>query len=260
MLKSLSHFKLSAYSDVLDRRLADNRTPDMLHAKRHAQPEDPQKQSAESAALHKHQQSKTKLDRLHSPTKSKAPAASPPKSPDETTPSLARRAPPVEQVPSRSTKRRNAAERADASRGATREERTPPGWSDKGENERSRLSSPARQASPALVVGGRELFFDSSSESFELFDLNHTESRSRPRRSQVAKTQRQPLRGQSPRPEASATSIDASEGAVAKEEKKFPMPVTVPGRRLESAKRTGCKVQIPQVYMARQLEGIVVAI
>ena len=38
------------------------------------------------------------------------------------------------------------------------------------------------------------------------------------------------------------------------------MTVTVPGRRQEIAKRTGRKVQIPQVYKARQLAGRVKAI
>ena len=75
------------------------------------------------------------------------------------TPALARRARLVEQVPSRSTQRRKAAERADASRCATREERTPPDWSDDGETERHRLSSSARKASSAVVVGCRELLF-----------------------------------------------------------------------------------------------------
>ena len=38
------------------------------------------------------------------------------------------------------------------------------------------------------------------------------------------------------------------------------MMVTVPGRRQEIAKRTGRKVQIPQVYKARELAGRVDAI
>ena len=80
---------------------------------------------------------------------------------EATTPALARLTPPIEQVPSRNTQRRKAAERADALRGATREKRTPPDWIDEGETDRFRLSSPARQASPAVVVCDRELLFDS---------------------------------------------------------------------------------------------------
>ena len=38
------------------------------------------------------------------------------------------------------------------------------------------------------------------------------------------------------------------------------MTVTVPGRRQVIAKRTGRKVQLPQVYKARQLAGRVDAI
>ena len=103
-------FEQSAYSDVLDRGLADIRMPVIPNAERHAQAEAPHKQSAESAAKHKHQHSKTKRARRHSPTKSKALAASPPKSPEPTTPAPARRTPPAEQVPSRNTQRRKAAD------------------------------------------------------------------------------------------------------------------------------------------------------
>ena len=257
-------FEQSAYSDVLDRGLADIRTPVMPHAKRHAHPEAPRKQPAESAAKHKHQHSKTKRARRHSLTKSKVSAVSLPKSPEATTPAPARCTPPAEQVPSRSTQRRKATERADASRRATSEERTPPDWSDEGETERSRPSSPVHQASPVAVVGGRELLFDSSSESSELSDVNPTASRSRPRRSHAAshtRERRQPTRGQSPRPEDSATSTAEPEGVAAKEdEEELPMTVTVPGRRQEIAKRTCRKVQIPLVYKARQLVGRVNAI
>ena len=240
-------FEQSAYSDVLDRKLADICTPVMPHAERHVQPEARRKKSEDSAAKHKYQHSKTTRARRNSPTKSKAPAASPPKSPEAPTPAPARRTPLIEQVPSRSTQRRKAAERASASRGATREERTPPDWRDEGETERPRLSSFAHQAFPAVVVGGRELLFDSLSESSELSDVNFTASRSRPRRSHAAKEQRQPFRGHSPRFKASATSIAAPEGAAAEEEEELPMTITVPGRRQEIAKRTGRKVQIPQV-------------
>ena len=74
-------FEQSVNSDVLDREPADIRTPVMPHAERHAQPEASHKQSSKSAAKHKHQHSKTKRARRHSPTKSKAPAASLPKTP-----------------------------------------------------------------------------------------------------------------------------------------------------------------------------------
>ena len=158
-------------------------------------------------------------------------------------------------MPSRNTQRRKAAVRANASRRATREERTPPDWSGEGETERPRLSSPARQASPAVVVGGRELLFDSSGDSSVLRDVNPTTSHNRPHRSHAAKEQRQPLRDHSPRPEASATSIAAPEEAAAEEEEELSMKVMVPGRRQEIAKRTGRKVQIPQVYKARQFDG-----
>ena len=171
----------------------------------HAQPKAIRKQSAESAAKHKHQHSKTKRTRRHSPTKSKALATSPPKSPEATTLAPTLRTPSIEQVPSRSTQRRKAAERADASCRATREERTLPDWSDEGKTERPRLSAPARQSSPAVVVGGRELLFDSSRELSELSDVNPTASRSRPRLSHAVNEQRQPLRGHCPRSEASAT-------------------------------------------------------
>ena len=110
-----TNFKQSAYSNVLDRGRANIRTPVMPHAERHAQPEASHKQSPESTAKHKHQHSKTKRVCRHSPTKSKAPTASQPKSPEATTPPPARCTPPAEQVPSRSTHRRKAAERADAS-------------------------------------------------------------------------------------------------------------------------------------------------
>ena len=148
-------FEQSAYSEVLDLGLANIFTPVIPHAERHAQPEAPHKQPAESAAKHKHQHSKTKQARRHSPTKSKVLAASPPKSLEATTPAPARRTPPAEQAPSRNTQRRKATERADASRRATREERTPPDWSDEGETERLRPSSSVHPASPASVVGGR---------------------------------------------------------------------------------------------------------
>ena len=118
-----------------------------------------------------------------------------------------------------------------------------------------------RQASPVVVVGGRKLRFDSLSESSEFSDVNFTASRSRPRRYYAAKEQRQPLRGQSPRPEASASSTAVPEGADAKKEgEDLHMKVTVPGRRQEIVKRTSRKAQIPQVYKARQLGGRVGAI
>ena len=208
-------FDQSAYSDVLDRGLANIRTPVIPHAERHARPEAPRKQPAKSAAKHRHQHSKTKRARRHSPTKSKVLAACPPKSLEATTPAPAQRTPPAQQVPFRNTQRRKAAERADASRRATREKGTLPDWSDEGETERPRLSSPARQDFPAVVVGGRELLFDSSSESSELSDVNPTALRSRPRQSHTAKKQRQFLRCYSPRPEASATSTAAPEGVAA---------------------------------------------
>ena len=84
-------FEQSAYSDVVDLGLANIRTPVIPHAEHHAQPQAPRKQSAESAAKQKHQHSKTKRARRISPTKSKVLAASPPKSPEATTPALARR-------------------------------------------------------------------------------------------------------------------------------------------------------------------------
>ena len=96
-------FEQSAYSELLDRWLANIRTPVIPHAERHAQPEAPRKQFEESAAKHKHQHSKTKRARRHSPTKSKVLAASPPKSPEATTPVPARRTPPAEQVLFRNT-------------------------------------------------------------------------------------------------------------------------------------------------------------
>ena len=253
-------FEHSAYSDVLDRGFANICTPVISHAERHAQPEAPRKQSGESAAKHKHQHSKTKRAFRHSATKSKTLATFPPKSPEKTTPAPARRTPPATQVPVRNTQRRKAADRADASRRATREERTPPDWSDEGETERPRLSSPARRASPAEVVGGRELLFDSSSPSSELSDVYSTVSRRRPRRSHTAKEQRQPLRGHSPRPKASATSIAASEGAAGEEKEELPRMVTVPEWRQAIAKRTDRKVQIPQMNKAKQLASRVDAI
>ena len=102
-----------------------------------------------------------------------------------------------------------SAERADASRRAPREDRTPTDWSDEGETEGPRLCSTARKAFPAVVIGGRELLIDSSNESSELSDVNPTASRSRPRRSHAAKEHRQPLQGQCFCPEASAISIAA---------------------------------------------------
>ena len=90
--------------------------------------------------------------------------------------------------------------------------------------------------------------------------MNPTASRSRQRRSHAAKEQRQPLSYPSPRPEASATSTAAPEIVAAEEEEELPITVTVPGRRQEIAKHTDRKVQIPQVYKARQLAGRVDAI
>ena len=75
-------FDSSAYSEVLDRGLADIRTPVVPHSERPAQPESPRKKLlAESATKQKHQHSKSKRARHNSPTKSKASAASLPKSP-----------------------------------------------------------------------------------------------------------------------------------------------------------------------------------
>ena len=65
-------FDSSAYSEVLDRGLADIRTPVIPYHERPAQPEAPRKKVAEPAAKHKH----TKRARRHSPTKSKASAVS----------------------------------------------------------------------------------------------------------------------------------------------------------------------------------------
>ena len=136
-------------------------------------------------------------------------------------------------------------------------------WSDENETEHPRLSSPANPALSAARIGNRELILESSSESSELSDVNPTASRSRPRRSLVAsnaKEHRQLSRVQSPPSEASATATAAPERAAAENEDELPMTVTVPGRRQEIAKRTGRKVQKPQVFKARQLAGRVDAI
>ena len=49
-----TYFKQSAYSNVLHRGLADISTLVMPHAEHQAQPEAPCKQSAKSAAKHRH--------------------------------------------------------------------------------------------------------------------------------------------------------------------------------------------------------------
>ena len=88
--------------------------------------------------------------------------------------------------------------------------------------------------------------------------MNPTASRSRLRRSHAAchtREQQQPSRGQSPRSETAATAAAEPEGAAVEEEGELPLTVTVPGRRQEIAKRTGRKVQHPQVFKARQIAG-----
>ena len=249
-------FDSSAYSEVLDRKLADIRTPVIPSPERFAQPEAPRKKLAEPAVNRMH----TKRARHSSPTTSIAPAASPPKSPDARTPPSTRRLPPVAEVSARSTPHRTAAEQADASRRATLKERTPPEWSNESEAEHPQPSS---SALPAAKVRGRKLILELSSESSELSNVNATASRGRPRRSRGAtrdKERRRPSRGQCPRSETSATSTAAPEGAAAKEENELPMTVTVPGMRQEIAKRTSRKVQSPQVFKAWQLAARVNAI
>ena len=149
----------SAYSEVLDRGLANIRTFVIPHHERPAQPKASRKKVAESAAKYKH----TKRARRHSPTKSKASAASTPKSPDARSPPPTRRLPSVAEVSARGTPRRKAAEQADASRRAAHKKRTPPDWSSESEAERFRPSFPARPAHLAAKVGGRELILESSS-------------------------------------------------------------------------------------------------
>ena len=82
--KKATAFEQSAYSDVLDRGLADIRTPVMTPAECFAQHEAPRKQSAETAVKHKHQHSKKKRACRNSPIKSKGQLPlhpSPPKTP-----------------------------------------------------------------------------------------------------------------------------------------------------------------------------------
>ena len=218
--KTGTGFDSSAYSEVLDRGLEGIRTPVMPHPERHVHAEAPRKKPlAEAAAKQKQQHSKSKRARHHSPTQPKAPAASLAKSPEACTPTHTRRPLPVAEVSARGTPRRKAAERADASRRATREGCSPPDWSDESETERPRPSSPARPA-PAASTSEQLLILESSSESSELSDVNPTASRSRPRRSHAARQtrkQQQPSRGQSPRSEASVTAAAEPEGAAVKE-------------------------------------------
>lgn len=79
-----THFDSSAYSKVLNRKLADIRMPVVPHPERHAQPGAPLKKSAKPAAKQKHHHSKTKRARSNSLTKPNAPAVSSPESPEDT--------------------------------------------------------------------------------------------------------------------------------------------------------------------------------
>ena len=119
-------FNSSAYSEFLNRGLADIRTPVVPHFERHAQPEAPRKKSAEPDFKQKHHHSKTKRARRNSHTKTKAPAVSSPKSSEANTPTPSRRLLPVAEASARSTPSRKAAEQTDISRPAIRKERTPP--------------------------------------------------------------------------------------------------------------------------------------
>ena len=114
-------FDSSAYSEILDRGRADIRTPVIPHPERSAQIEAPRNKVAEPAAKHEH----TKRVRRHSPSTSKALAASTPKSVDARASPSKWRLPSVSEVSARNTLRRKAAEQADALRRAVCKERTP---------------------------------------------------------------------------------------------------------------------------------------
>ena len=115
-------FDSSAYLEVLDRGLAGIRKPVVPHPERPAQLEAPRKKPlAEPVTEQQHQHSKLKRARHSSPTKAKAPAASPAKSLETNTRTPTRRLLLVVEVFAPSSQCRKAAEQADASRRAARE-------------------------------------------------------------------------------------------------------------------------------------------
>ena len=248
---TITEFEPSAYSNVLEKGLENIRTPVLPRPERFAQPEALQQILAQPAAKFKHYNSRTKRARHNSLTKSAAPAASIRKYPEACTLTPTRLLFSVGKVSARSIPCRKSAKQANASRRATSGKRTLHDWSNKGETKHPRPSSPAHQAPPAAKIGGQALIVESCSESAELSNINLTASRWWQRQSHAAlhtKEQRQPSNGESPQSKALVTWTAALKEAAVEDEKMLFMTVTVPIKRKEIAKRTGCKVQVPLLF------------